>query len=147
MPYYIKKKKTTKKAPKTNIQTLINKLDRVFSLYIRLRDSRPFGYKGFKCISCGKIKPFDQADCGHYYSRRNMATRFDEENCNSECKACNRFSADHLIGYRENLIKKIGQQRFDMLTWKHNSVKKWSEFELQELIKYYTALTKKMKSE
>lgn len=147
MPYYIKKAKKTKETSKSSLSTLVRKLDKKFSLFIRLRDSRAFGHKAFRCISCGQIKPFAKADCGHYYSRKHMATRFDEDNAHSECSSCNRFSADHLIGYRENLIKKIGQQRFDMLTWKHNQTKHWSEFELKELIKYYDILIKKMQSE
>jgi hypothetical protein len=76
-----------------------------------------------------------------------MATRFDEDNCHAECRGCNRFSADHLIGYRENLIQKIGEQRFELLSWKAHQTKKWSDFELQELIKYYKALVDKLKKE
>ncbi|WP_417894616.1 recombination protein NinG, partial [Bacillus safensis] len=38
--------------------------------------------------------------------------RFDENNCHAECRHCNRFKADHLEGYRVNLIAKIGQQPF-----------------------------------
>lgn len=147
MPYYIKKKKTKPKKRNASVRTLILKLDKVFSLYIRLRDSRAFGYRGFRCISCGEIKPFSKADCGHYYSRAKMSTRFDEDNCNSECSFCNRFKSDHLIGYRENLIKKIGQQRFDLLRLRSNQAKKWSAFELERLIEYYTALVKKMEEE
>ena len=52
---------------------------------------------------------------------------------------CNRFSADHIIGYRENLIKKIGEQRFLLLEVKAHDTKKWSHFELEQLIKYYRA--------
>lgn len=49
MPYYIKKKAAGKK---TASRTAIERLDKIFSLYIRLRDSRAFGFKAFKCISC-----------------------------------------------------------------------------------------------
>ena len=49
------------------------KLDKEFSLFIRLRDCMPNGF--FRCISCGQIKPFTQADCGHYFSRTHLATR------------------------------------------------------------------------
>lgn len=73
---------------------LKEKLDKVFSMFIRLRDTMPNGY--FRCISCGQIKPFEQADCGHFHSRRHLSTRFDEDNAHAECRACNRFSADHL---------------------------------------------------
>jgi len=144
--YYLKKKKTDKpKKRQASQATLVKKLDKVFSQYIRLRDAFPNGT--FRCISCGKIKPFEQADAGHYHSRRHMSTRFDEENVSSECRACNRFSADHLIGYRENLIKKIGTQRFQLLEVKAHSTKKWSCFELEHLIKYYSVLVKKLSDE
>lgn len=151
--YYLKKKKKEKKLPlfeKAGIKVkkkpnLIAKLDRVFSKYIRLRDVMPNGY--FKCISCGQIKRFDQADCGHFYSRTHMATRFDEDNCSSECSFCNRFKADHLIGYQTNLIRKIGMGRFELLQVKANSTKKWSDFELEAMICHYTLEAKRLSSE
>lgn len=60
---------------------------------------------------------------------------------------CNRFSADHLIGYRANLIRKIGTQRYQLLEAKAHQTKKWSCFELEQLIKYYSALVKKLSDE
>ena len=144
--YYLKKKKTDKpKKRQVSQATLVKKLDKVFSQYIRLRDAFPNGT--FRCISCGRIKPFDQADCGHFHSRRHLSVRFDEDNCHAEDRFCNRFSADHLIGYRENLIKKIGTQRFHLLEVKAHGTKKWSCFELEELIKYYSVLVKKLSEE
>lgn len=141
MPYYIKKKPKKQQS----LSTLRDKLDKVFSKYIRLRDAMPGGT--FRCISCGKIKTIDQADCGHFHSRTHMSTRFDEDNCHAECRYCNRFSADHIIGYRENLIRKIGQQRFLLLEVKTNDTKKWSHFELEQLCKYYKALVDKLSKE
>lgn len=142
--YYLKKKKG-EGAKKSNLSSLVKKLDKEFSLFIRLRDSKAFGFKAFKCISCGQIKPFEKADCGHYYSRVKMSTRFDEDNAHAECSFCNRYRADHLDGYRENLIKKIGQPRFDVLRYRSNQTKKWSAFELEALIKYYKEQNKKLK--
>ena len=139
MPYYLKRKKTdTPKKREVSQSTLVKKLDKVFSQFIRLRDAYPNGT--FRCISCGKIKPIEQADAGHYHSRKHMATRFDEDNVSAECRACNRFCADHLIGYRSNLIHKIGMTRFQLLEVKAHSTKKWSNFELEELIKYYSII-------
>lgn len=152
MYYLRKKKKKEKPMPlfdgKVKIQRrtdYIKKLDRVFSEFIRLRDTMPNGM--FRCISCGKIKPYSQADCGHYHSRTHMSTRFDEENANAECRACNRFCADHLVGYRKNLIAKIGEHRLDVLEWRAHQTKKWSDFELKELIKHYQAKIKDLKGE
>lgn len=149
--YYLKKKKkkesdkTTKKKRTPSLATYIRKLDVVFSKYIRLRDAMPSGT--FKCISCGKIKSISQADCGHYWSRARMSTRFDERNCHAECKGCNRFSADHLVGYRTHLINKIGQLEYDRLQIKANETKKWSVWELEQLVKYYTLLVERIKAE
>ena len=148
MPYYIKKKSEKKKPEKKkspSLPTLVDRLDKVFSKYIRLRDAMPGGT--FRCISCGRIKPIEQADCGHFHSRTHMSTRFDEDNCHAECRYCNRFSADHIIGYRENLIRKIGSQRFLLLEVKAHETRKWSHFELEQLAKYYRALVDKLQKE
>lgn len=147
MPYYIKRKKVIgeNKKKSTGVKrkpNLIKKLDRVFSLYIRLRDAMPSGY--VKCISCGKIKRFDDVDCGHFHSRVHMATRFDEFNCHAECKFCNRFSSDHLISYQRNLIRKIGQNMFDILNAKAHSTKQWSDWELEQMITFYTKKVKEL---
>lgn len=154
MPYYIKRKKKKEKPlplfDKAGVKVkkrtnLIAKLDKVFSLYIRLRDTMPSGY--FKCISCGHVKRFEQADCGHFYSRTHMATRFDEDNSSAECSFCNRFKADHLISYQTNLIKKIGIGRFELLGVKAHSTKKWCDFELEAMIKHYTSEVKRLSTE
>lgn len=154
--YYIKRKKTKKKEKplplfdKAGVTVkkrpdLKAKLDKEFSLFIRLRDCMANGY--FKCISCGQIKPFEQADCGHYFSRTHLSTRFDENNCHAECRHCNRFKADHLEGYRENLIEKIGQQKFILLKAKASRTSKITDFDYEQLIKYYKALNIKLRKE
>lgn len=123
----------------------VKKLDKVFSRYIRLRDAMPNGF--FRCIACGQLKRIEQADCGHFYGRKHMATRFDEDNCSAECSACNRFSADHLIAYQTNLIKKIGMARFELLGQKVRMVKKWSDFELKAMIEHYKREADRLASE
>ena len=136
MPFWINYKKKKGTSAKKNSKTdLVKKLDKVFSAYIRLRDVMPNGY--FICISCGKIKPISQGDCGHFYSRKHMATRFDEDNCHCECQGCNRADGDHLHGYTRNLINKIGKGRVDALEWKHNQYKQYTDYELQMMIDYY----------
>lgn len=151
--YYLKRKpkkakeKAKTKSAKPSITTLVRKLDKEFSLYIRLRDSRPFGYKYFRCISCGQIKPFEQMDCGHFIGRTHMSTRFDEQNCNGECRGCNRFDASHMIYYERNLEKKIGKDKIDMLIARGKQTKKWTAWELQILIAHYEEENKKMLSE
>jgi len=60
---------------------------------------------------------------------------------------CNRFSADHLIAYQANLIRKIGQGRFDLLAVRAKSTKKWSDFELKLMIKHYHDLVVRLSIE
>lgn len=110
-------------------------MDKVFQYYVRLRDAMPGGYT--KCISCGKIKSFDQMQGGHYMSRRHMSIRWNELNVNAECSYCNGMDGDHLIGYRKNLIKKIGEGKVEWLEGIRHEVKHWCDFELKIMIKHY----------
>ena len=153
LPYWIKKKKAKKKepdlftkaTPKKRKPDLVKKLDKVFALYIRLRDVMPSGYG--KCISCGRIVPYSELDCGHFHGRTHMGTRFEEDNCHAECKNCNRFSADHLIKYRDNLIAKIGFSRYERLNLLAHSTKHWLDSELEEKIDYFTKEVKRLSAE
>ena len=64
---FSKKKKQSSSAgkPRKRVpnlkKTLEKSLDRYFSLYIRLRDTDENGY--FKCPTCGRVLPFEKADC------------------------------------------------------------------------------------
>ena len=81
-------------------------------------------------------------------SRRYLSTRFDEMNCNAQCVACNIFNQGNIQMYRQNLIKKIGEKNVDYLEYKAKGItKKWSCFELEQLIKYYSVLVKKLSEE
>ena len=125
----------TKKKP-----DLKAKLDKVFSEYIRKRDTR----NGvFKCISCGRILPYEQADCGHYINRKHMATRFDEMNCNAQCRSCNRFDEGNIQGYRRGLVALYGEQQVNLLEAKKHNCRKYSDFEYEVLIKHYKEENKK----
>lgn len=170
---FIKKSKTKKKRGSDERKTWIDKLDKVFSIYIRLRDSREFHYKAFRCISCGDVKPFDMMDCGHFVSRNAMAIRWDEDNCSGECRKCNRMQGDHLLGYRKNLIlklgrkaidrsalaqslpndkklrliKKIGEERVEELESQKYTTKKWDVGDLKAMYVYYAEKILEMKKE
>ena len=144
-PFYSKKRAFSSKKRKKGKTDLVKRLDKVFALYIRLRDCMPNGFG--RCISCGKIKPYRELDCGHFFGRSNMATRFDEDNCSAECQGCNRVSSDHLIYYQENLIRKIGVARFSTLRERAHSIKKWDDDELAKMITHYTNEVKRLSHE
>jgi len=117
------------------IPKLTAKAQQVFNRYIRHRDYQD-GY--FTCISCGQVKAQDVMDAGHYVPvKGSSALRFDEYNVNGECKACNGFDQFHLIGYRKNLIDKIGERMVLHLESQHRLLKKWSRTELNHIIETY----------
>lgn len=121
------------------------KLDRVFSEYIRLRDADE---KGFcRCISCGKIAHWKDMDCGHFINRKHMALRFNDINCNAQCRACNRFDEGNMEGYRMGLIKKHGQVIIEKLYAMKNEVCRISSIEYSIAIKHYKKKVEKLKNE
>lgn len=112
-----------------------------------MRDSKQYGFQAFRCPTCGKILSFEKADCSHYFSRRHMNTRFDEDNAVAECAYDNRFNSEHLVELGEHIKKRIGEQRFALLRVKANTTRKWSAWELEQLYKYYMKEVEKMKKE
>lgn len=76
-----------------------NKLDIVFSKFIRLRDAwKP-------CISCGK---FSKLQCGHFIKRQYLGTRWNEENCQGQCVHCNYVLQGNDIEFAKGLVKRYG---------------------------------------
>jgi len=109
-------------------------LDKVFSIFIRQRDA----VNGvIKCISCGKLVPWKESDCGHYINRKHMATRYDEQNCNAQCRSCNRFDEGNMHGYANGLRKKYGEDVPEKLFIKHFNTCILSQVEVNILTKYY----------
>ena len=126
---------------------LVKKLDKVFSEYIRLRDCSDDGI-GF-CISCGRPIRIGTSDCqcGHYHSRRHYNTRWNEKNCNAQCRSCNLYNQGNIHGYTRGLIKKYGEGVIEELEVASALSKKYSDFELNELIKIYTNKVKELKNQ
>lgn len=123
-----------------------DKLDAIFSKYIRLKYSDDRG--NCRCISCGKVFPWKEIQCGHYMSRRYMSTRFSEDNCRPQCVACNIFNQGNIQMYRRALIKQIGEQRVDLIEVRaRQETKIWSLFEYQAMIDFYQKEVNKLLGE
>lgn len=102
----------------------LDKADKMFSRYIRLRDG--------KCVRCGRRgeknkngDPIKGLQCSHYFGRGKESTRFDELNCDSLCFGCHQYwgSTDR-EAYREFKIKQLGQNEFDKLILRANMTQK-----------------------
>ena len=129
----------TNKKPNRKINRK-SKLDKLFSKYIKQRDG---GLSFFKCISCGQVKPITQFNAGHFWSRRYMATRYDEKNVNGQCVYCNFHLKGNIQGYANGLMKKYGQNILEYLDIKRNNTCKMGAFEFDLLIEEYKGKLKK----
>ena len=132
----IKKNGSSSRSSRLAVPKLKEKLDRVFSQYIRLRDSDDNGY--CRCISCGSIHFWKDIHNGHYVNRGHMGTRFSERNCNAQCVKCNMFDEGNVIGYTRGLIRKYGVKVIDELEVKKHSYSKLTTTEYRILIDHYT---------
>lgn len=128
-----KKKSTTK---------LKEELDAVFSLYIRHKDSIDGRNK---CFTCSKILPIKELQCGHYESRKYLALRYSEKNCECQCEWCNIVLKGNYTIYAQRMIEKYGKKHLDMLAIKKHNRIKWTAFEYELLIKEYTEKLNKIK--
>lgn len=130
-----------KKEAKEKLMTLsdyIQICQKVFNTYIRLRD------KNLPCISCGK-KLGSKFDAGHYFNAGgHQNLRFHEDNVFGQCVHCNRDKHGNLIAYREGLIARIGEDRFNALQSLKNGVVKYSIPEVKELIAKYRKKIKEL---
>ena len=87
------------------------KADKVFSLFVRKRDSE----NGGRCITCNKWFPYNELDAGHFISRNCLQLRYDERNVNSQCRLCNRFRNGEQALYSKALDAKYGDGTADEL--------------------------------
>ena len=115
-------------------KTLINKLDRIFSEYIRKRDANKQGF--VKCITSGKKYHYTEVDAGHFISRKEMSTRWNEDNVWAQSRFENRFRYGNLWIYGQALEKKKKGLPKHLYKLSKETVK-YSIADLQELIDKY----------
>ena len=115
---------------KPSRKTIVNNLDKVFSEYIRRR----YAKNGIaECVTCGKKDHWKNLQAGHFMSRKHYATRWDEENVEVQCMACNvyRYGEQYLFA------KHLGQEKADELLAKSRTMVKLKDWELQDMIEIY----------
>ena len=122
---------------KKSRKSIVKRLDIVFSLYIRLKNSDENGF--CKCISCQKIQHYKEVDAGHFISRRHMSTRYDVDNVFPQCRYCNRYVAGNQWLYSQAL-EKIKKNLPEKLYLKSKQTVKYSNEDLESLISYYNNL-------
>ena len=128
------------------ISKLKKELDKWFSLYIRLRDATDEGL--VQCFTCGKVSHYKSGmQNGHFQSRKHLATRWDEENCQVQCVGCNMFKAGEQYKFSVALDGKYGEGKAEELELLARTIMKVSRIDYEEKISYYKDLVDKLKKD
>ena len=127
------------------IRKLKKELDTIFSLYIRLRESE----EGLvQCFTCNKVSHYKSGmQNGHFQSRKHLATRWNETNCQVQCVGCNMFKAGEQYKFSINLDAKYGEGTSEYLEFTARTIMKVSRIDYEEKISYYKELVEKLKKE
>ena len=116
-------------------------LDRIFSVYIRLKYADHAGF--VSCFTCTIRRKWQEMDAGHFISRSNKSTRWDEENVFPQCIEDNRFYGSKHDVFEEVLRDILGEDGFSELL-KRSRLPPPSDDQMRKLIIHYTLLVKKM---
>ena len=132
---------------KKTISKLKKELDKWFSLYIRIREANEYGY--CQCFTCGKVGHYKTGGMqnGHFQSRKHLSTRFDEDNCQVQCVACNIFRSGEQYLFSLRLNEKYGEGRAEELEQLARTTLKISRVEYEEQISYYKKRVENLKEE
>ena len=119
----------------------VKKLDAIFSKYIRRRFAED---DIAECYTCGKRDHWKNLQCGHFMSRRFYSTRWDDKNCQVQCKGCNIFRYGEQFKFSVHLNKEYGEGTAEMLEYDSKQLLKISMPQLKLLILKYEELVNDM---
>ena len=125
-----------------NLSTAKKTCDAWFSKYIRIRDANHNGL--CKCVTCDTVKTWKEMDCGHFQSRRFMATRWHEQNAHAQCQSCNKYNAGEQYRHGIEIDLLYGKGTADYLEQLSRSMIKLNKVEVMELAQYYQQETTKL---
>lgn len=127
---------------KPTIKQLKDKVWKVFSLYIRLKDADLLGYN--HCYTCNKKFYYKDLQAGHGLGGRGNSILFDEELVFPQCKTCNLFKGGNYDIYHTKLIKEHGLKWFEKKLKLKNKNKQFTAEELNKLYNHYNKLLQEL---
>ena len=121
---------------KPSRKTLIKNLDTIFSTYIRRKDAID---DIATCVTCGKKDHYKKLQCGHFMSRSNYSTRWDENNVGVQCYGCNITNQGMQYAFSKYLTQ-FDNNLPDSLLIKSKQIVKFADVDLVKMIDKYTSL-------
>ena len=122
-----------KKIKHISLKALRKRAWNLISEYIRHSAANESGI--VLCYTCGNPHYWKDMDLGHYIHKDCLD--FDIVNLHPQCNYCNRHMHGNGALYAERLIAEYGEQSIAELRVRSEQIKKFSIFELEELIKTY----------
>tara|TARA_R110000787_G_scaffold261999_1_gene367352 strand:- start:21 stop:410 length:390 start_codon:yes stop_codon:yes gene_type:complete len=119
----------------TERQRLKNKIDKVFSIFIRTRFANHAGYTS--CYTCGVVKHWREMDAGHFQSRGKLSTRWHELNVFQQCKMDNGFKNGEQFKFARQLDADYGEGTAEEIERLSNQTRKYTIAELRDMLKHY----------
>ena len=124
-------------------QKLVKDLDKVFSLFIRMRASDENGYA--TCFTCGQVKKWKEGDAGHFISRGAFSTRWNETNVQFQDKKCNIFQSGQQYLFSVALNRLHGEGTADALYVMSRQTRKYGVGEIKAMIEIYKDKVERLK--
>ena len=129
---------------KQTLKSIKNKADRIFSEYIRRLKSDQNGYG--VCVSCGKTAHWKELQCGHYFPRNRLGTRFHDDNSNLQCPICNVFKHGNYTAYAAYMYKKYGTQKMEQMEALSRKMVKLTIADYQTMIEGWQTMMERMEN-
>lgn len=115
---------------------LEKKADDLFSEFIRRRDANEWGF--VKCCTCPQLDHWKEMDCGHFMSRINKSTRWEELNCGPQCRICNRIKDGMDLVFAGYLNWRHGTGTAEAMKIQSRQIRRMGKVDYQELIEKLT---------
>jgi 5-methylcytosine-specific restriction endonuclease McrA len=123
-------------AKKKSLTAVKDKVWKLFSRYIRLRDrlvEDGVVTDYCPCCSCGRVYDLKQMQAGHFIPGRRNSNLFDDRGCHAQCYSCNMHKNGNWPGYYEFMLKTYGQSVIDDLLKQNKELLTFDENYLQTL--------------
>ena len=122
--------KPAKKPGRKKTKFTVADCDRVFSIYIRLRDTK--GNYG-NCAACRRGIHYASCHNGHYVGRQFYKYRWDPKNCAACCVNCNVFLEGNKGPFSRWIDKTWGAGTAEMLDGTKTGGREPKSYELKEI--------------
>ena len=116
---------------KISRNSIVKKLDTIFSKYIRLKDADTKGY--CTCVTCNRKYFWKEIQAGHFISRKNYSVRWDERNVKPQCYSCNVMRYGEQYKFSQYLGYQLSEELYNLGL----RTVKFSDYELNEMIIFY----------